>query len=286
MNAPLFSIIVVSLNPGEKLLETVKSIKKQNFTDYEIVVKDGGSKDGSVALLKEELQGWTIAEAKRVRIVQEPDRSIYDGMNQACGYAKGQYFYFLNCGDYLREEDALQRMALAIADNIEKASQIVFLEEQPREALLFYGNIYDALREQVVPSNPKIDDFACYRNVPCHQACFYHRSLFEERGYKPEYKVRGDYEHFLWCHFEKKIHMQYVPVTLASYEGGGYSDINVKRSRKEHREITAQYMSLGKRFLYRFILIVTLQPVRSFMAKSPIFAGFYMGLKKKVYQSG
>ena len=286
MNAPLFSIIVVSLNPGEKLLETVKSIKKQKFTDYEVIVKDGGSKDGSVALLKEEMQSWTIAEGKRVRIIQEPDSSIYDGMNQACSYAKGQYFYFLNCGDYLKDENALQQMALAIADNIEKASQIVFLEEQPREALLFYGDIFDALRQQVVPSNPRIDDFACYRNVPCHQACFYHRSLFEERGYKPEYKVRADYEHFLWCHFEKKIHTQYVPVTLASYEGGGYSEIHAKRSKKEHKEITAQYMSLGKRALYRFIMIVTLQPLRTWMAQSPKLAGFYLALKKRLYKNG
>ena len=286
MDTPLFSIIVVSLNPGEKLVETIRSIKKQTFTDYEIVVKDGGSKDESLSLLKKELQGWTIADAKRVRIIQEPDQSIYDGMNQACGYAKGQYFYFLNCGDYLYDETALKRMALGIGENIEKASHIVFLQEQPKEALLFYGDIFDALRQQVVPSKPKINDFACYRNVPCHQACFYHRSLFEERGYKPEYKVRGDYEHFLWCYFVKKIHMQYVPVTLASYEGGGFSEQHYKRSKKEHRQITAQYMSLGKRFVYKQILIVTLQPIRKWMAESPLFSGFYMGLKKRLYKNG
>lgn len=284
MKAPLFSIIVVALNPGDKLLQTVESIRRQRFTDYEVIIKDGGSKDGSIALLREKMQSWTIAEGRRFRVITEPDGGIYEGMNQACSHARGQYFYFLNCGDYLREEGVLEKIAKAIAENLERASQIVFLQKQPQEALLFYGDILDELRGQVVPSNPRLDDFACYRNVPCHQACIYHRSLFAERGYRTEYRVRADYEHFLWCHFVKRVPMQYVPVTLAVYEGGGYSEINARRSRKEHKEITAMYMSLGKRFCYRLLLLLTLQPLRTWMAQSQSMSGFYLTIKRLLYK--
>ena len=77
-----------------------------------------------------------------------------------------------------------------------------------------------------------------------------------------------------------------MPVTLASYEGGGYSEIHAKLSKKEHKEITARYMTFGKRTLYKLIMIVTLQPLRTWMAQSPKLAGFYLGLKKKLYKNG
>ena len=271
----MFSIIVVSLNPGEKLIETMNSIRMQSFTDYQVVVKDGGSKDGSMDRLRNWLSEASDMDAK-VLIVEEKDRSIYDGMNQAAEKAKGEYFYFLNCGDYFAHERSLQEMAEGIREHRIKGG----------ESLIFYGDIYDALREQVVPSNPRMDDFACYRNVPCHQACIYHHSLFKERGYKPEYKVRGDYEHFLWSYFCKKASPQYIKVTLARYEGGGFSETkeNRRRSAKEHKEITALYMSRGQLFKYRMIMLLTLAPLRTKMAESPAMAGVYNFVKKMLYR--
>lgn len=70
---PFFSIIVVCLNPGEKLLQTLQSIQKQEFRDYEIVLKDGGSTDGSLQKLYPEQSG--------LHVVTKPDRGIYDAMN-------------------------------------------------------------------------------------------------------------------------------------------------------------------------------------------------------------
>ena len=280
------SIIVVCLNPGDKLIETMESIRCQSFSDYEVVVKDGFSKDGSIEALRtwltdhsESATGSGDIEGKvygtemmrRVHIHQLPDKSIYEAMNQACELAKGEYFYFLNCGDRFYNERSLQGIAEAI-------------DGHPA-GKLFYGNVYDALRESVVQSNPKIDAFACYRNVPCHQACIYHRSLFADRGYKPEYRVRADYEHFLWCFFEQKTEPIYVPVTLALYEGGGFSETEANRirSEKEHKEIVSTYMSTGQIFRYKVILALTLQPVRTAMAESKVFGAFYQTIKKLLY---
>ena len=131
-----------------------------------------------------------------------------------------------------------------------------------------------------------MDDFACYRNVPCHQACVYHRSLFSERGYEPKYRVRADYEHFLWCYFVKKVEPLYVPVTLALYEGGGFSETKANRirSKEEHAEIIAKYMTKGQIFKYKTIMILSLQPLRTAMAESKVFGGFYQALKKLLYK--
>lgn len=270
----MFSILVVSLNPGEKLVETIQSIWEQSYKEYEVVVKDGGSKDNSLSLLEEFLE--KNPEAKQVvRVIKEPDKSIYDGMNQATAHGEGEYYYFLNCGDVFANDKALEQMAQGIQTD----------RSQGGQALIYYGNIYDALRGQVVQSNPKIDAFACYRNVPCHQACIYHYSLFRERGYEPKYRVRGDYEHFLWCFFEKKAAPKYVDVVLASYEGGGFSETkeNIQRSKREHKEITEKYMSKGQLLRYKLILLLTLAPLRRRMAESQRFSGFYQSLKKKLY---
>ena len=272
MRTPMFSILVVSLNPGGKLVETMKSVAKQTYTDYEVIVKDGGSVDGALDALRSYLRGQELAE--RVQIVEQPDTGIYEGMNQAIGAAGGEYFYFLNCGDAFASERALEQAAQEIGRCAQQSSPQIF-----------YGNIYDALRGQVVASNPHMDDFACYRNVPCHQACLYHHSLFAERGYDPRYRVRADYEHFLWCYFRRDVRPVYIPVMLASYEGGGFSETseNRKRSAWEHKEITALYMRKGQLLKYRLILLATLAPLRTRMAESPAWSGLYNKCKKLLY---
>lgn len=287
MGNPMFSIIVVALNAGDKLIQTVESIRRQSCHDLEVVVKDGGSSDGSVMALKELKQQGLNDEREfweRVRIIEQPDKSIYEGMNQAAGYAEGKYLYFLNCGDYFYSDQALEELKRSIVQYPAGAGQVP--AGSKKSPAIFYGDIYDALRDNRVASNPHIDGFACYRNVPCHQACVYDRVLFSERGYEPKYRVRADYEHFLWCFYRKQAAMVYVPVILASYEGGGFSETaeNRKKSAKEHAQITALYMSKGELLRYRMIMALTLAPLRTKMAESQTMSGCYNRLKNFLYR--
>ena len=104
MQKPFFSIVVVSLNPGERLEKTLKSILSQTYGNYEVILKDGGSKDGSLELLKE---AGFFEDKPMIKIIEQPDKSIYDGMNQAVTYVKGCYIQFLNCGDYFYDENVI-----------------------------------------------------------------------------------------------------------------------------------------------------------------------------------
>lgn len=260
----LFSIIVVCLNPGEKLRETVDSILVQTEKDVEIIIKDGNSMDGAVEALE---------KRENIRIIRQADKGIYDAMNQAAAQAKGEILFFLNCGDKFHDETVLENVRKSVNGSDSK---------------IFYGNIFSVLTGSLVPSNPHMDAFGCYRNVPCHQACFYRKELFEERGYLLQYKVRADYEHFLWSFFEKKAEPVYMPIVIADYEGGGFSETKENRrvSAAEHKEITAKYMSKGQLFKYKMILAVTLAPVRSRMAESERFSKLYNGMKKVLYRKG
>ena len=77
-----------------------------------------------------------------------------------------------------------------------------------------------------------------------------------------------------------------MPVVVASYEGGGYSETkeNKKRSARQHREIVVQYMGKKKADKYRAITLLTLAPLRSAIADNKYLSGIYNGLKTAIYK--
>ena len=266
-----FSIVVVSLNPGDKLKKTLQSILMQDFTDYEVIVKDGGSKDGCLERAAEEL------DDPRIHLYTEKDKSIYDGMNQAVSHAQGEYIYFLNCGDKFYDKKVLGKIAGEIA---------VVEKKEPGKRHIFYGDIFGEKNGVHITPAPKITGFTCYRNVPNHQSCFYSATLCKEKPFEIRFKIRGDYEHFLWCFYKAEADMVYIKIPIAYYEGGGYSESreNIARSKAEHREITAKYMSRKELFRYRAVMLLTLAPLRTFMAENPVLSGFYNRMRSLLYR--
>ena len=271
-----FSIVVVCLNPGKKLLYTVESVLAQQYGNYEIVVKDGGSADGSLDLLPSD---------SRIRVLSGKDAGIYDAMNQALAAVNGRYVLFLNCGDALHDAQVLSRMERVIRDKRSGDPETGGRSCRGRMRI-FYGNQYNMRQGCVVYSAPEVNDFTCYRNVPCHQVCFYDARLFEERGYDTNYRVRADYEHFLYCIYEKKAEAVYTDLTVADYEGGGFSETDENRriSAKEHAKIARRYLGRRKTMKYRAAMLLTLAPLRTKMAESRRLAGLYNGLKTGVYR--
>ena len=99
--APLISIITVNFNDKIGLERTLESVFSQNFRNFEYLVIDGGSNDGSKELLEknsEKINYW----------VSEPDKGIYNAMNKGISFAKGEYLIFLNSGDHLKNENSLE----------------------------------------------------------------------------------------------------------------------------------------------------------------------------------
>lgn len=266
-----FSIIVVCLNSGHKLNQTLQSILSQSYEDFEIVVKDGGSSDGSIeGMLKD----------SRIRLYTRKDGGIYDAMNQAVTYAGGEFILFLNCGDVFPTEHVLEEAA----GYMEEAARHREAPEDSHGAI-FYGDTYSEKNEVLIVSPPRITGFSCYRNIPCHQSCFYTAALCREKPYDEQYRVRADYDHFLWCFYEAKASMHYMRLTVASYEGGGFSESreNRRRDLEEHRRITRTYMSKAELLKYRLIMWCTLAPLRKLIAESKQLSGIYHGLKKLLY---
>ena len=84
-----FSIITINYNNVEGLRNTIKSVVNQTYTDYEFIIIDGGSTDGSVEVIKEYANIITYW-------VSEPDKGIYNAMNKGIEVANGEYLNFMN----------------------------------------------------------------------------------------------------------------------------------------------------------------------------------------------
>ena len=281
---PEFSVLVVCLNPGEKLKDTLASIERQTFSNYEIVVKDGCSTDGSMVYARDlqkkfKKQAAVMPEnapTPQLHLIEKKDEGIYDAMNQAAAFATGRYLYYLNCGDIFYNGNVLQEMS-------------EFIAQKPSCQGIYYGNIFERLTGHVILSNPHMDAFGCYRNVPCHQACFYDKKLLLAHPFNTKYKVRADYEQFLWCFFENTdkegTPFFYRDILIADYEGGGFSETkeNSRISKREHREIVHKYMSRKQIAKYRLVMWLTLAPLRTRIAQNKKTAGIYNRIKKMIY---
>ncbi|MBR4580403.1 MAG: glycosyltransferase [Lachnospiraceae bacterium] len=278
-----FTVVTVTFNSGTKLTETIKNVLKQNYGDFEVLVKDGGSNDDSLAFLKDYLEKEGYAEKSEgvfekrdagctLRIVSEKDGGIYDAMNRAVKLAKGEYISFMNCGDYYASDDVLKRCA----EVMEKTGN--------RE--IYYGDAYFRKVGNVLHMPKEITPSICYRHIPNHQSCFFKRELWRGKQLNPKFKIRADYEFFLYHFFEKDVRPVYLGVTVCDYEGGGYSETkeNRKRDAYEHRVITEKYMTKKQLRKEKAFRILTLQPIRKWVAHKSPLSGVYDKVKKSIYR--
>jgi glycosyltransferase involved in cell wall biosynthesis len=301
-----FTIIIVSYNAGNKLKDTLESVLGQSYDNYRILIKDGMSTDGSIEKLK---KNYDIAMAgspqegeKKITLMESCDNGIYHAMNIATAHLEGKiidararkdglegtpvkllkageepsYIFFLNCGDYFSNEKVLERVHKTIVKHNSKEGTTV--------PTIFYGDIFDSITKNRVASNPTINDYACYRNVPSHQACFYDERLIFHNPFDLKYKVRADYEQFLRCFYKDKAETKYMPIVIADYEGGGFSDQNKKISEQERADIIKMYLSKKQIRKYDFLRIVTLSRFRTFLASNKITAGLYNAVKTGIYK--
>jgi len=196
---PLFTIISTTFNCGDKINRTWESLVGQKFDDFEYMVVDGNSKDGTQDRL-------AAMKDPRIHWFSEPDKGIYDAMNKGIGRANGRFLFFLGAGD-LMLPGVLQKMAPQLPAT---------------NAALVYGNV-------VMGADGSIYDGRftklklCCRNI-CHQAIFYGSDVFKLVGnYDLKYRILADWAFNFKCFGEARIEKKFVPISIAMFEAGGVS---------------------------------------------------------------
>jgi glycosyltransferase involved in cell wall biosynthesis len=211
---PVVSIITVVLNGEKQLEETLQSVFTQDFKNYELIVIDGMSTDGTHAIIEKH-------RSKINRYLSEKDKGIYDAMNKGISMAKGEWLYFLNVGDTLKTPEVLSEI----------------FSKPIQDADLIYGMVQTKNDpsgvDRLVGAPLKINDF--YFSIPiCHQAAFIRKELFGKLGeYDTDYRILADQEWFIRFFKNPEHRAAYVPIVIANYEIVGYSYLNRIRSLKE-----------------------------------------------------
>lgn len=172
MDFPKLSVITINLNNVDGLRKTITSVINQIFSDYEYIIIDGGSTDGSVEVIKEYAEKITYW-------VSEPDNGIYNAMNKGIKQAKGEYLQFLNSGDWLVDEIILSKVF-----GIPRITDIV------------YGHlniIYDRdIKVQRVLKENQLTLINLFNSSLAHPSTFITRKLFNGSLYDESFKMAGD----------------------------------------------------------------------------------------------
>jgi glycosyltransferase involved in cell wall biosynthesis len=240
---PLITILTVVYNDAENLEKTLKSIADQDYKEYEFVLVDGGSTDGTLAVIRH-------YEHLISKWISEPDNGIYDAMNKGIKMAGGMYINFLNAGDEYCSHETL--------------GEVNAILKEGKDIDILYGKVMnDSNGEQSLKyiTGKPINPFGLYMTIPiCHQTMFVKLKAFDIVGsYSTDLRITSDYE-WLVKYYRKmknlhKLHFMDKPLIL--YKHGGFSFQNMRKVALERAEIAKNHFPWPYRYI-GFLSIISL----------------------------
>ena len=189
------SIITVNLNNKEGLKKTFKSIISQTYKDYEWIVIDGGSTDGSKELIEEYRQYFSFW-------ISESDKGVFNAMNKGLAHVSGEFVNFMNSGDVFYESTTLEK---------------VFSEHL--EGDMVYGNWLISKDGKMIfvqaPDNVTLDFF--YEKNICHQAMFIKSLILKKEGYDENFRIVADWVRWIKMLLDGQT-TQHIDHTICIYD--------------------------------------------------------------------
>ncbi|TRX34839.1 glycosyltransferase [Flavobacterium sp. ZT3R18] len=224
------SIITINYNNSLGLQKTIESVLCQTYKDFEYIVIDGGSLDGSLEIIQnheKEISYW----------VSEKDGGIYNAMNKGIRQATGKFVLFMNSGDFLYDAFVLENLIKEITVDDE----------------ILYGDVLlrnEKKKWERIQRHPEELPFSYfYRQTICQQACLIKRSLFHTIFfYNENYKICSDWEFFIYAVYIARVKTRKVDFLISIYDTTGVSgNPNFKHIATAEREQTIEkYFHLYK----------------------------------------
>ena len=237
-----FSIIVVSLNTKNDFLKTVNSILSQEYRNFEIIVVDGKSQDGTIKEIKKRKKFFK-------KIIIEQDKGIYDAMNKGVKYIKKDWVIFLNSGDIFYNSKTLKKTNLIIKKNT--MSDLIVGRNIINYKFKYLSN-FDKINKNT------------FGSVFSHQSVFFKSKLFLKKKFDIKFKIAADFEMFKYLIKKNKKYF-YSNEVFSISKIAGLSDKNRFLALKEFFLIGKKYNSKNISILtikffinYMFLLIKTI----------------------------
>lgn len=247
------SIITVTFNSAKTVKGTIESVLAQQYSDYEYIVVDGGSKDETVDIVK----SYEPRFGGKMRWISERDKGMYDGINKGIRMATGDVVGIINSDDFYHRTD--------IFDVIAKA-----FEEHP-ETQAIYGDVRfvhpDNLEKTVRYYSSKNFKPSKFRWgwMPAHPSFFTYKDNFEKYGYyQVDYHIAADYELLTRFLYTNKLPAMYVEEDFMKMRTGGRSTDGIKANIRLNKEIVRAckengiYTNMPMLFLKYFVKVFEL----------------------------
>lgn len=211
-----YSIITINYNNKDGLEKTIQSVIGQTFHDYQFIIIDGGSTDGSVDIIKQNadhINYW----------VSEPDRGRYPAMNKGIKQAKGEYLNFMNSGDTFHSPTVLEDIA-----------KMNYTED------IITGGYYDQEKDiKHIIKPQEVTLLTMFKNTFNHQATFIKRQLFDKRLYDENYVIQSDAKFNYLSIIYDNCSVRIIDYIIANYDLNGISS-NLEIVDKEWERLLAE----------------------------------------------
>lgn len=247
------SIITATYNSGRTVRDTIESVLRQTYTDFEYIIKDGGSKDDTLEIVKE----YAPQFGARLKMVSAPDQGIYDAMNIGLHMATGEVIGILNSDDFYTSDDALQTIAHAFAHYDIDAT---------------YGDIHFVNNNDLTKC-VRYYSSAVFRRwmmrfgmMPAHPSFYCKRSVYEQLGaFDTSYRIAADFENLLRLIYVGNIKTKYISKDFVTMRTGGASTAGLSsrtQIMKDHLRalkangIYSNVFLLGLRYVYKVYELV------------------------------
>jgi glycosyltransferase involved in cell wall biosynthesis len=215
------TIVSINYNNLEGLKRTVDSVVNQTWKEFEYIVIDGGSTDGSA----------TYIEGQRINIdycISEPDSGIYHAMNKGIKEATGDFLVFMNSGDVFYNETIID----SLVNQLNSTDEIVY-----GDVLLRNENNN---KERIQTHPEKLNFSYFYNQTICQQACVIKRSLFDSIFYFNEnYRISSDWEFLIYAIYIKRVKTRKINLLISIFDTSGVSgDSDFQKIATKEREQT------------------------------------------------
>lgn len=220
------TIITVCYNAQLLIRDTIESVLRQSYQDFEYLIIDGKSCDNTISIIEE------YKEDKRMKMYSESDFGIYNAMNRGICRAKGEFVYFLNAGDVFCDDDTLNKVAKYVVNS----------------DTIYYGSVkcmkpgsIDIISDYALVKGSITDKFLD-GVMPCHQAIFAPKDSLINHFFQEKYKLRADYQWFYDSVFEG-FSLESIPVVIANYSmlGESSNTFNMELMVEETQQIQRSY---------------------------------------------
>ena len=223
------SIVTATYNSGKTLRDTMRSVLRQQYDDYEHIIVDGGSKDNTMDIVRE----FEPLYGGRLRWISEPDKGIYDAMNKGIRMATGDVVGLLNSDDFYSSDVILGAVASNMRDVDAVYGDVHYVDDSDlTKCVRYYSS---------VGFNPKKMRMGF---MPAHPSFYCRRDLYLKHGlFDTSFKIAADFEQLLRLIYINAIRIKYLPLDFVTMRTGGASTSGFQ----SHKRILADHLRAYKK---------------------------------------